>query len=173
MPRYVALLRGVNVGGRRTVAMAELRALFESLGHTDVSTLIQSGNVIFRATKPCAPESLEAAIEKRFGIDVNVVLRTPRELRHVVEKNPFTQVDPSKLHEAFMARTPSPGAVRNLDPERYQPEEFSLRDRDLYLHLPNGVGRAKLPASLNRSLGIPTTIRNWATVTKLADVSSR
>jgi uncharacterized protein (DUF1697 family) len=167
MPRYVALLRGVNVGGKNKLPMADLRSLIESLGHTDVATLIQSGNVVFTASKAVKPESLENAIAKEFGIAPVVVLRTPRELEKVVSANPFGRADLSKVHVGFMTQKPPAPAVRHLDAERFLPEEFAFRDRELYLFLPNGMGRTKLPAYLDRQIKIPTTVRNWNTVTKL------
>jgi uncharacterized protein (DUF1697 family) len=172
VPTYAALLRGVNVGGKNKVAMAELRTLVESLGHTDVSTVIQSGNVVFTAAKSTTPKTLEAAVAKQFGIKITVVLRTAAELKRVLKANPFSGVDPSKVHVGFMAAKPTATAVAKLDAERFEPEQFAVRGRDLYLHLPNGMGRAKLPAYLDRELKIPTTVRNWNTVTKLVDLTS-
>jgi uncharacterized protein (DUF1697 family) len=166
------LLRGINVGGKNKVAMSELRALVESLGHTDVTTFIQSGNVVFTTGKSITPGSLETAIAKRLGIHITVVLRAARELERVVESNPFKGVDQSKLHVGFMAKKPSAPAVRTLDGERFRPEEFAIRGSELYLHLPTGMGRAKLPAYIDRQLKIPTTVRNWATVTKLVELAN-
>ena len=171
MPKYVGLLRGINVGGKNKVPMAALRAVFESLGHTDVSTFIQSGNVLFTAAGKVTPTSVEAAIGKQFGIDLTVVLRTPRELEKVLGANPFAVVDHSQLHVGFLARKPSAAELAKLDAERFRPEEFAVRGCELYLHLPNGMGRAKLPAYLDRRLGIPTTVRNWNTVTKLVELT--
>jgi uncharacterized protein (DUF1697 family) len=172
MPRYVALLRGVNVGGKNKLPMADLRALLESLGHTDVATLIQSGNVVFTAKKAVKPESLEKAIAKQFGIAPVVALRTPRELEKVVHSNPFARADLAKVHVGFMASKPTAASVKKLDAERFLPEEFAFRDRELYLFLPNGMGRTKLPAYLDRQLKIPTTVRNWNTVTKLLNLAT-
>jgi uncharacterized protein (DUF1697 family) len=168
----VGLLRGINVGGKNKVAMSELRTLVETLGYTDVATFIQSGNVVFTAGASVTPSSLETAIAKRFGIDITVVLRTPRELTRVVEANPFTGVDPSRLHVGFMAQKPSAAAAKTLDAERFRPDEFGIRGSELYLHLPNGMGRSKLPTYIDRQLRIPTTIRNWATVTKLVELAN-
>jgi uncharacterized protein (DUF1697 family) len=155
--------------------MAELRDLFESLGHTEVSTFIQSGNVIFSAAKSVTPKSLETAISKRFHVDTTVVLRTPSELEKVVKANPFARAgaDTSKLHVGFMTQKPGAAVVAELDAHRFPPEEFAIRDRDLYLHLPNGMGRSKLPAYLDRQLATPTTVRNWSTVTKLIELAGR
>jgi uncharacterized protein (DUF1697 family) len=171
MPRYVALLRGVNVGGKNKVPMAELRAACEALGHTEVSSYIQSGNLVFTTAKSITPNGLEAAIASEFGIDIHVVLRTEQELEQVVKANPFAGVDLSKVHVGFMADKPAAAKVKTLDADRFVPEEFALRGCELYLHLPNGMGRSKLPAYLDRQLEIPTTVRNWNTVTALLDLA--
>jgi uncharacterized protein (DUF1697 family) len=173
MPRLVGLLRGVNVGGKNKLPMGELRELFESLGHSEVSTFIQSGNVIFTSNDSLTPKELEAAIESRFGFQITVILRTPAELERVVKANPFRSADPSKLHVGFMAGKPATAVVARLDNERFRPEEFAVRGAELYLHLPNGMARTKLPAYLDRQLKIPTTVRNWNTVKKLIELSAR
>jgi uncharacterized protein (DUF1697 family) len=172
MAKYVALLRGINVGGKNKLPMADLRARFESLGHTDVSTFIQSGNVIFTAARSVTSRSLETAIATEFGFEISVVLRTPSELATVVKANPFTRVDISKLHVGFMAAKPAAAAVAKLDAERFRPEEFAIRGSELYFHLPDGIGRTKLPGYLDRQLKIPTTVRNWNTVNKLLELAS-
>ena len=171
MPRLVGLLRSVNVGGKNKLPMAELRALVESLGYTEVGTFIQSGNVIFTADNSVTPKRLETAIESRFGIETTVVLRTSAELESVVEANPFLSADPSKLHVGFMAETPPAAAVAKLDNDRFLPDEFAVNGAQLYLHLPNGMARTKLLGYLDRQLKIPTTVRNWNTVNKLIELS--
>lgn len=171
--RYVGLLRGINVGGKNKVPMTELRALFESLGYTEVSTFIQSGNVVFATGRSVTPKSLEIAIANQFGLDITVVLRTPHELERIVAANPFTGVDPSELHMGFMTQRPSAAVVAKLDAERFRPEEFAIRARELYLRLPNGMGRTKLPNYLDRQLKIPTTVRNWNTVARLLELAGR
>jgi uncharacterized protein (DUF1697 family) len=165
--KQVALLRGVNVGGKNKVPMAELRAVFESLGCSDVSTLIQSGNVVFSGGRAVKPTALEAAIAKELGVEAAVVLRTARELASVVDANPFTRVDLSKVHVGFMSQAPATAVVAKLDVEGFRPERFELHGRELYFHLPDGMGRAKLPLYLDRRLGVSTTIRTWTTVVKL------
>jgi uncharacterized protein (DUF1697 family) len=171
VPKYVGLLRGVNVGGKNKVAMAELRTLVESLGHSDVSTFIQSGNVIFATKRAITPASLESAIAKTFGIDISVVLRTVPELAKVVTTNPFGSADTSKLHIGFMTKKPPAAVVKTLDGDEFAPEQFVIKGTELYLHLPNGMGRTKLPAYLDRRLKVPTTVRNWNTVTKLLELA--
>jgi uncharacterized protein (DUF1697 family) len=172
MPRYVALLRGVNVGGKAKVSMAELRALFESLGHREVVTYIQSGNIVFTTGRAVTAKRLEAAIAGELGIDTTVVVRTRSELERVVKNNPFPKVDTTKLHVGFMAKKPAAAVVAKIDADRFAPDEFAVRGCDLYLHLPNGMGRSKLPPYLDRQLKIPTTVRNWNTVTKLLELAA-
>src|SRR5271163_516357 len=106
MSTYVALLRGINVGGRNLVAMAQLRELFADMGYQDVQTYIQSGNVIFTSGKKPQSEEIEAAIEGRFGVVSTTVLRTPSELKTTMARNPFDQVESAELHVGFMARRP-------------------------------------------------------------------
>ena len=152
--------------------MAGLRALFESMGHTDVATYIQSGNVVFTAAKAVTPVSLERAIAAEFGIEPAVVLRTPKELAAAIRANPFPRADPTRLHVGFMANAPAAATLAKIDAEPFRPEEFAVRGHDLYLHLPDGMGRAKLPPFLDRRLRIPTTVRNWNTVNKLLELSA-
>ena|ERR1700728_3656055 len=167
VPRYIGLVRGINVGGKNKVPMGELRSLFEALGCTEVSTFIQSGNVLFSSQGPIEPTQLQRALAKELLINTAVVLRTPRDLRAVVERNPYQHVDPSTLHVGFLAEKPSTVAIGGLETARFAPEECIAVRKELYLHLPNGMARAKLPAYLERRLKIPITIRNWNTVTEL------
>jgi uncharacterized protein (DUF1697 family) len=172
MPVYAALLRGVNVGGARKLPMGELRALVESLGHDDVRTYIQSGNVVFSSSAAVKASALEQAIRKSFGYDVTVILRTPSQLARIVERNPFPDAGPSDLHVGFAVRKPAKAAVASIDADRYLPEEFAVVGTEVYLRLPNGMGRARLPPYLDRTLGVPTTVRNWRTVEKLVELAS-
>ncbi len=171
MSTYVALLRGVNVGGQNKVPMAALKELWASLGYRDVRTLIQSGNVVFTSERSVDPVDLGAAITGRWGIDVTVVLRNGADLRAVVEADPLPDADRAKLHVGFMARPPAASVVRGLDGSAFAPEEFAVVGREVYLHMPNGLGRSKLPAWLGRRLNVPVTIRNWNTVTKLLEMT--
>ena len=145
--------------------------MIESLGHDDVRTYIQSGNVVFSAKRRPAAATLESAIEQKFGLKVDVMLRTPAQLAKAVERNPFPKADRSKLHVGFMARAPGAAAVRAIDADAFLPEEFAVVGSELYLHLPKGMGRTKLPDFVLRRLKVPTTLRNWNTVTKLIELS--
>ena len=176
---FVALLRGINVGGKSLVSMAELRALFSSLGFEDVATYIQSGNVVFRS--PIADEDavvakLEREIAEAFAVSPAVLLRTPAELETIAASNPYLsrKADLSKLHVVFLDRAPPASAVAELDPERSPPDEFTLQGRELYLHLPNGAGRSKLTLDyLERVLGVRATQRNWNTLVQLLALARR
>jgi uncharacterized protein (DUF1697 family) len=171
VPRFVALLRGVNVGGKNPLAMVELRALVESLGFADVRTFIQSGNVVFSSDEPVVALDLERPIEARFGLAVAVVLRTAAELERVVQADPFPEAERARVHVGFMAGRPRAAAAAALDHARFLPEEFVVSGRELYLHLPSGMARTTLPAYLGRALDVPTTLRNWNTVTKLLELA--
>jgi uncharacterized protein (DUF1697 family) len=165
MARQIALLRGVNVGGNKKVAMEKLRSVMEELGYTDVRTYVNSGNVVFTGPKR-SPKHLEQAIAEAFGFPVPVVLRTRDELASVVEANPLREVatEPAKYVVVFCTEKP----VVSLDPLEFEPERFAVRGREVYLWLPGGIGRSELAKLLaNKPLGTNSTGRNWRTVEKL------
>jgi uncharacterized protein (DUF1697 family) len=170
--RYLGLLRGVNVGGKNKLPMADLRALFESLGYADVQTFIQSGNVLFSSAAVVKPSVLATAIHEAFGLDVPIVLRTAAALGKVLRANPFVDFDPAALHVGFMATKAEPSLISAIDADAFAPEQFSIRGEEIYLYLPNGMARTKLPAYLDRRLKVPTTVRNWNTVAKLVELAT-
>jgi len=179
MKTYVALLRGINVGGKRKIPMAGLRPLISSLGFEDVVTYVQSGNVVFRSPTGDGRD-ITSRIEQRiadvFGIDVAVLLRTTAELEEIAESNPFLakEADLSRLHVVFLNGVPGADAVSQLDPNRSPPDEFRLHGREIYLRLPNGAGRSKLTIDyFERRLGVGATARNWNTLTKLVALAQR
>ena len=170
--RYVALLRGVNVGGKNKLPMADLRDIFTTAGCAAVKTYIQSGNVVFEAAQDLAervPEIVTRAIRRQFGYETAVVMRSSEELRQVVASNPFdTSGDPRFLHVAFLEDTPGAEAVSRLDPQRSPPDAFAVRGRNVHLHYPNGVARSKLTNEyLAAQLQTASTMRNWRTVLSL------
>lgn len=174
---YVALLRGINLGARNKISMAELRELFAGLGAEDVTTYVQSGNVVFKAAIPARElaEAIETEIRRDLGLDVTVLLRTPAELAALVERNPFGESAPEakELHVTFLADRPQAARVAQLDPQRSQPDEFRVVGREVYLRCPNGYGRSKLTnAYFEKQLALVATTRNWNTVTKLAELAS-
>jgi uncharacterized protein (DUF1697 family) len=171
MDTHVALLRGINVGGNNKIAMAELRMLITSLGYADVQSYIQSGNVVFSGG-PVAASELEAAVEATFGLRIAVVVRSASQLQEIIAACPFPAADPKTLHVGFMSSAPEPDRVAALELERFLPEEFAVLGTESYLHLPSGMARTKLPTYLDRQLKVPTTLRNWATVNKLAALAA-
>jgi uncharacterized protein (DUF1697 family) len=175
MTTYIALLRGINVGGSRKIHMADLRDIFAEAGCADVISYIQSGNVVF--THPLQAQfdlaaELEHRIEAATGFDVPVILRTDLEWAGVVDANPYPGVEPTTLHVVFLAESPAPEAVASFDVARFAPEEFAVVGREVYLRLPDGIGRAKLPPALPLIRGVGTA-RNWRTVLKLAELSGQ
>lgn len=178
MTTYVALLRGINVGGRHKVPMAELRAVHEELGHDPVRTYVQSGNVVFGAdrsdTDRLAAEIREA-LAGRFGFEIPVVLRTHEELSEVVAGGPYADrdVDPRFVAVTFLDRPPDVDPATVIDQEAFAPDEFVAGGREIHQLYPNGMGRSKLPAALERALpGRIATTRNWRTVTTLGEMSA-
>jgi uncharacterized protein (DUF1697 family) len=178
MARYVALLRGINVGGRNKVAMADLRQVAESLGHTEVVTYIQSGNIIFTSPDSRAndlADALEQAIAERLGVQPAVVVLSAPELAQVIADNPFPdEPSPKCLHAVFRREEMGPDAVAAVAEAQQRagakgsPDEAVVVGRTLFLHTPDGLGRSELAAQLARSAAQAAgTARNWATVTRL------
>jgi uncharacterized protein (DUF1697 family) len=171
--RYVGLLRAVNVG-KRKVPMAKLRELCEGLGHTEVETLLQSGNVVFTAKKP-DPAGLAKALEAEFGFAVPVVVRTGRQLQAVIDANPFAReatADGKAVHVAFASGPVKAKLLDAMDRERFAPDEFAAGKDVVYLHYPNGSGRSKMTIQhFEKPLGLDLTARNWNTVVKLRELA--
>jgi uncharacterized protein (DUF1697 family) len=173
--RVVALLRGINLGNRR-IAMGELRAIVDGLGHADVETYLQSGNVVF-TPRARAPEdlagSLAAAISEATGHDVPVVVRTGAELQDAVSSNPYPVEDPTRVVVAFLAEPVALAALGLGELEAYAPDELTVLGREIYVSVPNGQARSKLMERLTRG-PLPTTltVRNWRTVTALAEMTA-
>ena len=171
--KYIALLRGINVGKAKRIAMAELRDLLTELGYDNVQTLLVSGNAVFTATR-AKPEGVERriknAIAERFGFDVSVIVRSGKELAKVVANNPFPEhvSDGSKLHVSFLSDKPTPAALRGIDLAAFAPEEVVVAGRELYLWLARGVAESNMLKVLSdKRLGVAATARNWNTVAKL------
>jgi uncharacterized protein (DUF1697 family) len=176
MPTHVALLRGINVGGHNKVAMADLRAVVTSIGHTDVATYIQSGNVVFNAKPPADTAALAAELERAIAatlpVSPRVVVRSRDELAQVIRDNPYPdEPNPKAVHAVFLGTDPSPDLAKTVAAAQHRAAEQGSRDtarvvgRTIYLHTPDGLGRSKLAERIRA--GDSSTTRNWATVTKL------
>jgi uncharacterized protein (DUF1697 family) len=176
--RYVALLRGVNVGGKNPVPMATLAKLVASCRGEDVATFIQSGNAVFSATDAVArgvEKALANGIADELGLSVAVVVRSHGELADIVKNGPFVgdTLDPSRLHVLFLADTPTAEDVASLDPARSPGDSFVVRGREVFLRLPNGAARTKLTtAYFDARLRTTSTGRNLRTVMKLAELTA-
>jgi len=166
VPTYAALLRGINLGSKRRVAMADLRAWVTDLGYADVRTLLQSGNVVFRTAKKPATvvRELESRLATGAGFVIGCVLRTAAELRDVVAADPLGSVatNPSRYLVSFQS---SQVDWPSVDPAAYEPERFHLAAREAYFWVP--AGSQKSPVLAAFPADEKTTVRNWNTVTKL------
>jgi uncharacterized protein (DUF1697 family) len=172
---YAALLRGVNVGGKRALPMAELRTLCLELGHTAVSSYLQSGNLVLAssADPKAIAAGIRGAIAERFGLDVAVLLRTHPQLAAIAAGCPFAADEPAKLHVLFLDDRPKAAALATLDPDRSSGDQFHAAGRELYLHVPNGSGRTRLTLDyFERRLGVTGTARNWNTVLRLVELTA-
>jgi uncharacterized protein (DUF1697 family) len=171
--KYLALFRGVNVGGSNKLPMKELALIFTESGCRDVVTYIQSGNVVFNAPAKSAaqaPVTVARKVRDRFGFEVPIVMRTAKEVGAVLLANPFlAQGAPeSTLHVSFLADLPLPSNVQQLDPNRSAGDTFVVVGREIYLHLPNGMARTKLTSQyFDSRLKTIGTARNWRTVQQL------
>ncbi|MGA4954360.1 DUF1697 domain-containing protein [Streptomyces lavendulocolor] len=178
--RYAALLRGINVGGHKKVPMAQLRTLLTGLGHSDVTTYLQSGNAAFTSSSGAGEdtlaEELAAAIEEHFGFRVDCLVRSGPYLRAVAEDCPFPAagLEPKQLHVTYFSGPVAPDRFAGLDLPAFLPEEIRLGDRALYLYAPEGLGRSRLAEALSRpalTKGVTATTRNWNTVVKLVEMT--
>ena len=174
--RYVALLRGINVGRARQVGMPRLVEVLSARGHENVRTHLRSGNVVLDSPlkEAALVEDLEAAIEEEFGFAVAVVVRTGAEVAAVIAGDPFAALatDPARYLVTFLPRPPAPDRVDALPPVEGG-GEYLVRGRDLYLWLPDGVANTPLAAwKWDKLLGVPGTARNWNTVAKLGELTA-
>jgi uncharacterized protein (DUF1697 family) len=169
---YVALLRGINVGGKNRILMAELRTMFESLGHREVRTFIQSGNVIFRSDSIVRSDDLETAITTRFDIVTRIIIRTAQQMATAVHRDPFPGADLTRLHVGFLSQEPANDAVAGLELEQFAPNQAYVVGSDVYLYLPSGMARNKLPTYVDRRLKSSMTVRHWNTVNGLHALTS-
>ncbi|MDX2053360.1 MAG: DUF1697 domain-containing protein [Polyangiaceae bacterium] len=173
---HLALLRGINVGGKNTLPMEALREVFAQTGCTKVSTYIQSGNVVFMAPtarlKNLSAE-LSSKIRSKFGFEVPIILRSASELHAACRQNPFLKagMPEAALHLMCLKDAPTSTAVAQLDVNRSPGDAFVVKGRDIYLHCPSGLARTKLTnAYFDKALKTTSTVRNWRTVLKLGEL---
>jgi len=178
MTVVISMLRGVNVGGHNKIKMDALRALYVSLKLEDVTTFIQSGNVVFRTKEPDLgkiSKRIGDGIEKSFGFRPEVILRTVEEMRAVVARNPFAarkDLEPGKLLVWFLAGKPDVEARKKVFTVKMEREEIRVEERELYIYFPDGQGQSKLSmAAVERALKVAGTGRNWNSVLKLLEMA--
>jgi uncharacterized protein (DUF1697 family) len=176
MTIYVALFRGINVGGKNILPMKDLRSILESAGCENIQTYIQSGNAVFSAAATAASlsKSVSANIEEDFGFAPQVLLLTADRFKAIAASNPFPEGEsaPKSLHVAFLTEVPRNPDLGALEELRAESEQFELLDGAFFLLATDGIGRSKLAAKVDRCLGIATTGRNWRTVSKLLELQS-
>lgn len=176
MPRYVALLRGINVGGNTMIKMAELKAVFERLGFENVVSYINSGNLAFDAAKTAEPKlvsKIEKAIEEAFGKSVAVMVREQTAVSSVLANNPFDGEFEShkEMHVLFLKAPMTDEQISQLDALAPEKERFAIIGREIYCHLPVGVADSFLGrGQFEKKLKVSVTARNWRTVQKLASL---
>jgi uncharacterized protein (DUF1697 family) len=174
MNTLIALLRGINVGGRNKLRMADLTDLLQELGLSRIKTYIQSGNVVFQCQEDRDLAKLSAqisqAIAERHGFTPFVLLLTAQDVNDAVAQNPFPdagEAEPKTLHLFFLATPPTAPDLAAIESIKSPTEEVKLMDSVFYLHAPDGIGRSKLAAKVEKLLGVDATARNWNTVSKL------
>lgn len=176
MKTYIALFRGINVGGKNMLPMKELVAILEDLGSRNVKTYIQSGNAVFQSKEKDASrfsDKISREIKKRRGFEPHVLLLELDDIERVIKENPFPEAEPEHkaLHVGFLCSTPGNPNLKGLEPLKGDNERFQLIDNAFYLHAPEGLGRSKVAASAEKLLGVPMTSRNWRTVCKIREMA--
>jgi uncharacterized protein (DUF1697 family) len=174
MTTSIALFRGINVGGRNTLPMADLRDLLQDLGCENVRTFIQSGNAVFRHSGSGSRLAgrIREAILSKYGFEPAVLILTTDHVERAVQSNPFPDAvsDPSKLLLFFLFEAPEHPDLEAIEEIRSDGERFALVGSVAYLHAPDGIARSKLAARVGRALGVEVTARNWRTVTKILEM---
>lgn len=177
MTTYIALLRGINVGGKNKLPMKDLRALLEGLGASGVRTYIQSGNAVFEHGGLETAElgrKISSAIEAAHGFETRTLVLTTAALEAAALANPFPEAagEGKALHLSFLAERPEAPDLQKLGQLATATERFHLGDSCFYLHAPDGIGRSKLAAAVEKALGVEATARNWRTVSKLLEMTA-
>jgi uncharacterized protein (DUF1697 family) len=175
MQTYIALLRGINVGGKNILHMEDLKALLAELDLHNIKTYVQSGNVVFQSEAQDISklgEKIGAAIEQQHGFESQVLIFESNDFGNAVAANPFPEAEyqPNTLHLTFLASEPQEPDLEAIEAVKKYSERYKLLGRVFYLYAPDGIGRSKLAASVERLLGVPVTTRNWRTVEKIADM---
>ncbi len=178
MATWIALFRGINVGGKNILPMKELREVLQERGYTHVKSYIQSGNVVFRGPQTNAEhlaDHIGDAVLDSHGFQPRVIVLSVEDLEQAAVSNPFpeAQADPKSLHLYFLSELPNRPDLKALNDIKSRTESFAIVGKVFYLHAPDGIGRSKLAASAERLIGVAGTARNWRTVSKVLELASR
>ncbi|MCF8379062.1 MAG: DUF1697 domain-containing protein [Bacteroidales bacterium] len=178
MTRKIAILRGINVGGKRKILMTDLKAMFEGMKFTEIKTYIQSGNVIFDApdetNNPELSLRIEKSIKQKFGFDVPVIIRSAGELNESINRNPFyhEKADINNLHLTLLSDEPSNENKQQIGSSNFEPDKFIIDGKDVFIYCEGMYHKSKLTNNFfENKLKVKATTRNWKTVLKLADIS--
>jgi len=178
--RKIALLRGINVGGRRKILMADLKSLFEKMNFSNIKTYIQSGNIIFDVQRETdttqLSQNIRRAIKNEFGYDVPVIVRTPEELESALLQHPFSgqTTNHTQLHVTFLSEEPSKENCKKLESYDVKPDKFLIRKKDVFLYCEGKYHTSKLTNDfIEKKLNVNATTRNWRTLKKLAELSEK
>lgn len=177
MPSWIALFRGINVGGNNLLPMQTLVSDLETLKCKNIRTYIQSGNVVFESTvknQRTLATKIADRIEEQHGFRPHVLLLSPKELQAAVEANPFPKAvsEPASLHFFFLDALAAKANTRALDQSKAATESYVLKGKLFFLHAPDGIGRSKLAATAERHLGVAATARNYRTVAKIVEIAA-
>jgi uncharacterized protein (DUF1697 family) len=176
MATYIVLFRGINVGGNRIVKMESLRNVLTEAGFENVKTYIQSGNLVLKSgqTDRQVDAKISEIFPKTFGFESRIAIRSLDEWNGLVAKNPYPQAEenPKTLHAVILDGDPTGQALDELQNKASKTESFTVSNRTLYLHTPDGFGTSKLALALDKVLKVPLTARNWQTVLKLQEMAA-
>lgn len=181
MTTYISILRGINVSGHRIIKMDDLKKMCaDDLHFSNIKTYIQSGNIVFQSPlnkTDTISEKIKTEIQKKFGFDVPVLTLTSDELEKIIDRNPFLKdksKDPSFFHITFLSEKPTAENVELIGQTEFQPDEYNIIDKAVYLYCPNGYSNSKLTNSfLESKLKVTATTRNWKTTNELLKITTK
>ncbi|MEO6905006.1 MAG: DUF1697 domain-containing protein [Ginsengibacter sp.] len=177
---FISILRGINVSGQKKILMADLKALYEKLGFKNVSTYIQSGNVIFESNEKLPDTELakkiETTIDRKYGFEVVVIIRSEEEMKGTISSNPFLKEknsDTKRLYVTFLSEIPAKENVESIGNVDFSPDRFIIFEKVVYIYVDNGYGETRISNNFfEKKLKVKATTRNWNTVNKLSDLAS-
>ena len=178
MTTYIALLRGINVSGQKIIKMADLRALCQKMGFSNVQTYIQSGNILLQSelTADQIAEKISNGIKQSYGFEVPIMVITPEELRQAKSKNPYlgdSHLESNKLYFTFLSAEPTEERIKEIDFAQFEPAQCTILGKVFYLHVPEGYGNTKLDNNFfEKKLQVRATTRNLRTVNKLIEMTA-